>query len=137
VKRARPLHHSVVIAVPVEPNLHHEKAQAMRKRPFVSYTFIPLLALSGCAEVGKLTAADLTDAAQAATQSGDPQGAACWVALAPVAGAIETAPNLGLASVIEADRLFATATQGPNAPCNAVGGMILSMVLRKTVPFLP
>jgi len=109
----------------------------MRKRPFVSYTFIPLLALSGCAEVGKLAAADLTNAAQVATQSGDPQGAACWVALAPVADAIETAPNPGLASVIEADRLFATATQGPNAPCNAVGGMILSMVLRKTVPFLP
>lgn len=109
----------------------------MRKRRFVSYAFIPLLALSGCAEVGKLTAADLTNAAQVATQSGDPQGAACWIALAPVANAVETAPKPGLASVIEADRLFASATQGPNAPCNTVGGMILSMVLRKAVPFLP
>ena len=109
----------------------------MRKRPFVSYTFIPLLGLSGCAEVGKLASADLTNAAQVATQSGDPQGAACWVALTPVANAIETATAPGLASVVETDRLFAAATQGPNAPCNAVGGLILSMVLRKTVPFLP
>jgi hypothetical protein len=109
----------------------------MRKRPFVSYAFIPLLALSGCAEVGKLATADLTNAAQVAAQGGDPQGAACWVALVPVAGAVETAPKPGLASVIEADRLFASATQGPNAPCNAVGGLILSMVLRKAVPFLP
>jgi len=109
----------------------------MRKRPFVSYTFIPLLALSGCAEVGKLAAADLTNAAQVAAQNGDPQGAACWVALSPVANAVETAPAPGLASVVETDRLFAAATQGPNAPCNAVGGLILSMLLRKTVPFLP
>jgi|GEM_PF-7099860 len=109
----------------------------MRKRPLVSYTFIPLLVLSGCAEVGKLTAADLTNAAQVATQSGDPQGAACWVALTPVANAIETAPAPGLASIIETDRIFTAATQGLNAPCNAVGGLILSMVLRKTVPFLP
>jgi hypothetical protein len=109
----------------------------MRKRPFVSYAFIPLLALSGCAEVGKLTAADLTNAAQVATQNGDPQGAACWVALTPVANAVETAPAPGLASVIETDRLFAAATQGPNAPCNAVGGLILSMLLQKTVPLLP
>jgi hypothetical protein len=109
----------------------------MRKRPFVSYAFIPLLALSGCAEVGKLTAADLTNAAQVATQNGDPQGAAFWVALTPVANAVETAPAPGLASVIETDRLFAAATQGPNAPCNAVGGLILSMLLQKTVPLLP
>ena len=109
----------------------------MRKRPFVSYALMPLLVLSGCAEVGKLGAADLTNAAQVATQSGDPQGAACWVALTPAANAIETAPKPGLASVIEADRLFASAMQGPNAPCNAVGGMILSMVLRKAVPLLP
>ena len=109
----------------------------MRKRPFVSYTFIPLLVLSGCAEVGKLASADLTNAAQVATHSGDPQGAACWVALTPVANAIETAPAPGLASIIETDRIFTAATQGPNAPCNAVGGLILSMVLRKTVPFLP
>jgi hypothetical protein len=109
----------------------------MRKRPFVSYALMPLLVLSGCAEVGKLGAADLTNAAQVATQSGDPQGAACWVALTPVADAIETAPKPGLASVIEADRLFASATQGPDAPCNAVSGLILSMLLRKTVPFLP
>jgi hypothetical protein len=109
----------------------------MRKRPFVSYAFIPLLALSGCAEVGKLTATDLANAAQVATQNGDPQGAACWVALTPVANAVETAPAPGLASVIETDRLFAAATQGPNAPCNAVGGLILSMLLQKTVPLLP
>jgi hypothetical protein len=109
----------------------------MRKRPFVSYALMPLLVLSGCGEVGKLGSADLTNAAQVATQSGDPQGAACWVALTPVADAIETAPKPGLASVIEADRLFASATQGPNAPCNAVGGLILSMLLRKVVPFLP
>ena len=109
----------------------------MRTRPFVSYAFIPLLALSGCAEVGKLAAADLTNAAQVATQSGDPQGAACWVALTPVANAVETAPAPGLASVIETDRLLTAATQGPNAPCNAVGGLILSMLLQKTVPLLP
>jgi hypothetical protein len=109
----------------------------MRKRPFVSYVFIPLLALSGCAEVGKLASADLTNAAQVATQGGDPQGAACWVALIPAVDAIETAPAPGLASVVETDRLFAAATQGPNAPCNAVGGLILSMLLRKTVPSLP
>jgi len=54
-----------------------------------------------------------------------------------VANAVETAPAPGLASVVETDRLFAAATQGPNAPCNAVGGLILSMLLRKTVPFLP
>ena len=109
----------------------------MQKRPFVSYAFILLLAPSGCAEVGKLAAADLTNAAQVATQGGDPQGAACWMALGPVAGAVETAPKPGLASLIEADRLFAFATLGPNAPCNAVGGLILSMVLQKAVPFLP
>jgi hypothetical protein len=109
----------------------------MRKRPFVSYALMPLLVLSGCAEAGKLGTADLTNAAQVATQSGDPQGAACWVALTPVANAVETAPAPGLASVLEADRLFAAATQGPNAPCNAVGGLILSMLLRKAVPFLP
>ena len=107
----------------------------MRKQPFVCYAFV-LLVLSGCAKLDKLGAADLTNAAQVATQSGDPQGAACWVALAPVADAIETAPKPGLASVIEADRLLATATQGPDAPCNAVSGLILSMLLRKAVPFL-
>jgi hypothetical protein len=94
--------------------------------------------LSGCAEAAKLTATDLTNAAQVASRSGDPQGAACWVALTPVANnAVETAPGPGLASAVEADRLFAAATEGPYAPCNAVGGLILSMLLRKTVPFLP
>jgi hypothetical protein len=109
----------------------------MRKQRFLPYALIPFMALSGCAEVGKLAAGDLTNAAQVATQGGDPQGAACWMALAPVAGAVETAPKPGLASLIEADRLFTYATLGPNAPCNAVGGLILSMVLRKAVPFLP
>jgi hypothetical protein len=109
----------------------------MRKQRFLPYALIPFLALSGCAEVGKLAAADLTNAAQVATQGGDPQGAACWMALAPAAGAVETAPKPGLASLIEADRLFAFATMGANAPCNAVGGLILSMVLQKAVPFLP
>jgi hypothetical protein len=109
----------------------------MRKQRFLPYALIPFLALSGCAEVGKLAAADLTNAAQVAIQGGDPQGAACWMALAPAAGAVETAPKPGLASLIEADRLFAFATMGPNAPCNAVGGLILSMVLQKAVPFLP
>jgi hypothetical protein len=109
----------------------------MRKKCFLPYALIPLLALSGCAEVGKLATADLTNAAQVATQGGDQQGASCWMALGPVAGAVETAPKPGLASLIEADRLFEFATSGPNAPCNAVGGMILSMVLRKAVPFLP
>jgi len=109
----------------------------MRKLLFFNCVCIPLLAVSGCAQVGKLAATDLTNAAQVATQGGDPQGAACWVALAPVAAAIETAPKPGLASVIEADRLFASATQGPNAPCSAVGGLILSMFLEKAVPFLP
>jgi hypothetical protein len=109
----------------------------MRKQRFLPYAFMPLVALAGCAEVGKLAAVDLTNAAQVATQAGDPQGAACWMALSPVADAVETAPKPGLASLIEADRLFAFATVGPSAPCNAVGGMILSMVLRKAVPFLP
>lgn len=109
----------------------------MRKQPFVPYALIPFLALSGCAEVGKLAASDLTNAAQVATQGGDPQGAACWLALGPVADAVETAPKPGLASLIEADRLLVSATQGPNAPCNGVGGLILSMFLQKAVPFLP
>jgi hypothetical protein len=109
----------------------------MRKQRFLSCAFATLVALSGCAEVGKLAAVDLTNAAQVATQGGDPQGAACWTALGPVADAVETAPKPGLASLIEADRLFAFATVGPNAPCGAVGGLILSMVLRKAVPFLP
>ena len=109
----------------------------MRKLLFFPCICILLLAVSGCAQVGKLADTDLTNAAQVATRGGDPQGAACWAALTPVADAIETAPNPGLASAIEADRLFASATQGPNAPCNAVGGLILSMLLRKEVPFLP
>jgi len=109
----------------------------MRKRSFVHCAFIFLSALSGCAEIGKLEATDLTSAVQAATRGGDPQGMACWVALGPVVGAIENTPKPGLASLIEADRLFAFATEGPNAPCSAVGGLILSMFLRKSVPFLP
>jgi hypothetical protein len=109
----------------------------MRKRPVVCYAFISLFVLSGCAEVGKLASADLTNAAQVATQAGDPQGAACWAALGPVAGAVETAPKPGLASLIEADRLLVAATQGASAPCNAVGGLILSMFLHKAVPLLP
>ena len=109
----------------------------MRKRPVVCYAFMSLAALSGCAEVGKLASADLTNAAHVATQSGDPQGAACWVALGPVASAVETAPKPGLASLIETDRLLVAATQGPSAPCNAVGGLILSMFLHKAVPLLP
>jgi hypothetical protein len=109
----------------------------MRKQRFLPYALIPLVALSGCAEGGKLAAVDLTNAAQIATQAGDPQGAACWMALGLVAGAVETAPKPGLASLIEVDRLFEFATQGPTAPCNAVGGLILSMVLRKAVQFLP
>jgi len=109
----------------------------MRQRPFVSCACILLFVLSGCAEVGRLASADLTNAAQIATQGGDPQGTSCWVALGPVAGAVETAPKPGLASLIEADRLLVAATQGPNAPCNAVGGLILSMFLHKAVPFLP
>jgi hypothetical protein len=107
----------------------------MRKRRYLPYAL--LLALSGCAEVDKLVSADLTNAAQVARQGGDPQGAACWHALGPVANAVETAPKPGLASLIEANRLFATATFGPNAPCNAVGSLILSMFLQKAVPFLP
>jgi len=109
----------------------------MQQRLFVSYTFMSMLALSGCAEVGKLANADLTNAVQVATQGGDPQGAACWAALGPVAGAVETAPKPGLASLIEADRMLVAATQGPNAPCNAVGGLILAMLLHKAVPLLP
>ncbi len=109
----------------------------MRKLGFIFYVCVPLLVVAGCAQVGKLASTDLTNAAQAATQGGDPQGAACWAALTPLADAIETAPTPGLASVIEADRLFASATQGPNAPCNAVGGSILSMLLQKAVPLLP
>ena len=109
----------------------------MRKARFLPYALMSFLALSGCTEVGKLATADLTNAAQVETQGGDPQGAACWMALSPVAGAVETTPKPGLASLIEADRLFSSATLGPNAPCNAVGGLILSMVLRKAVPFLP
>jgi hypothetical protein len=101
----------------------------MRKRRFVPCAFAALLVLSACAEVGKLTVTDLTNAAQVATRAGDLQGAACWVALTPVANAVEAAPAPSLASVIETDRLFAAATQGPNAPCNAVGGLILSMLL--------
>ena len=109
----------------------------MRKRRFVYYAVVLLLTVGGCAQVGKLGSTDLTNAAQVAAHNGDAQGAACWVALTPVANAIETAPIPGLASTIEADRLFAFATEGPTAPCNAVGGMILSMVLRKAVPLLP
>jgi hypothetical protein len=109
----------------------------MRKLRFLPYALIPFFALTGCTEVGKLASADLINAAQVANQGGDQQGAACWMALGPVAGAVETAPKPGLASLIEADRLFAFATMGPSAPCNAVGGLILSMVLRKAVPFLP
>jgi hypothetical protein len=109
----------------------------MLKRRFVHYAIVPLLSMGGCAQVGKLASTDLTNAAQVATASGDVQGAACWVALNPVARAIETAPAPGLASTIEADRLFAIATEGSTAPCNAVGGMILSMVLRNAVPLLP
>jgi hypothetical protein len=107
----------------------------MRKRRYLPYAL--LLALSGCAEVDKIVSADLTNAAQVATQGGDSQGAACWGALGPVANAVETAPKPGLATLIEADRLFASATVGPNALCNAVGGLILSMFLQKAVPFLP
>jgi hypothetical protein len=109
----------------------------MRKRRFIHYAVVPLVAMGGCAQVSKLASTDLTNAAQVAAQNGDAQGAACWVALSPVASAIETAPTPGLASTIEADRLLAFATDGPTAPCNAVGGLILSMVLRKTVPLLP
>ena len=109
----------------------------MRRFFLVPYVLIPLLTVAGCSEVGRLAVPDLTYAAKVATQGGDPSGAACWVALTPPAKAIEDAPTPGLASVIEADRLFALATQGPDAPCNAVGGMILSTVLRKAVPFLP
>jgi|SRR5215472_8729604 len=109
----------------------------MLQRLVVPHALILLLALSGCAEIGKLTNADLTNAARIAVQGGDPQGAACWAVLGPVAGAVETAPKPGLTSLIEADRLVVAATQGPNAPCNAVGGLILSMLLHKAVPFPP
>jgi len=109
----------------------------MRKRRFVHYAVVPLLIMAGCAQVGKLASTDLTNAAQVAAGNGDVQGAACWAALSPVASAIETAPTPGLASTIEADRLFAIATEGSTAPCNAVGGMNLSMVLRKALPLLP
>jgi hypothetical protein len=109
----------------------------MRKRRFVHYAVVPVLTMGGCAQVGKLASTDLTNAAQEAADNGDAQGAACWAALNPVANGIETAPTPGLASTIEADRLFALATEGAAAPCNAVGGMILSMVLRKAVPVLP
>ena len=109
----------------------------MRKLVFLSCICIPLLAAGGCAQVGKLAAADLTNAGAVASRDGDVQGAACWAALAPVANAVESAPAPGLASVIEADRLFISATEGPDAPCNAVGGLILSMLLRKAVPLLP
>jgi hypothetical protein len=109
----------------------------MQKRRFVHYAIVPLLTMGGCAQVGKLASADLTNAAQLAADNGDVQGAACWAALSPIANAIETAPTPGLASTIEADRLFAIATEGPTARCNAVSGMIFSMVLRKALPLLP
>jgi hypothetical protein len=109
----------------------------MRKRRFVDYVAVPLVAMGGCAQVSKLASTDLTNAAQVAAQNGDAEGAACWVELTPVANAIETASTSGLASTIEADRLLAFATDGPTAPCNAVGGSILSMVLREAVPLLP
>jgi hypothetical protein len=109
----------------------------MQKRHVVPWLCVSLWALSACAQVGQFAALDLKSAAQLASRGADPQGAACWTALTPVAEAIETAPTPGLASIIEADRLLASATQGPNAPCNAVGGLIISMVLRKAVPYLP
>ena len=109
----------------------------MRKPLLFPGLCIALMAVSGCAPLGKLAADDLASAAQVAARSGDPQGAACGGALIPIADAIETAPTPGLALAIETDRLFVSATQGPNAPCNAVGGQILSMLLRKAVPLLP
>ena len=109
----------------------------MRKLSLVPYALIPLLSVAGCSEVGKLALTDLNYAAKVATQGGDSAGAACWTALTPTASAIEGAPTPGLASIIEADRLFELATQGPTAACNAVAGMIMSEVLRKAVPFLP
>jgi hypothetical protein len=109
----------------------------MQKRRIVHYAVVSLLTMGGCAQVGKIASTDLTNAAQLAAHNGDAQGAACWIALSPVASAIETAPTPGLASTIEADRLFAFATEGPTAPCNPVGGMILSIVLRRAPPLLP
>ena len=109
----------------------------MLKRRLVHYAVVLLLTMCGCAQVGKLASTDLINAAQVATDNRDVQGVACWVALSPVANAIETAPTLGLASTIEADRLFAIATEGPTAPCNTVSGTIFSMVLRKAVPLSP
>lgn len=55
----------------------------MRKLGFIFYVCVPLLVVAGCAQVGKLASTDLTNAAQAATQGGDPQGAACWAASFP------------------------------------------------------
>ena len=78
----------------------------MRKLGFLFCLCVPLLVVAGCAQVGNLAATDLSNAAQVAIQGGDPQGAACWVALTPIADAIETSPTPDLASVIEADRLF-------------------------------
>jgi hypothetical protein len=109
----------------------------MGTRHVVHYAVLPLLAMGGCAHVGRLASTDLTYAATTAAQNGDPQGAACWTALIPVADTAETEPTPGLASVIEADRLLAFATEGPSAPCNAVGEMILSVVLRNAAPLLP
>jgi len=109
----------------------------MQKLILRACALIPLLAATSCQHAGQLAMTDLANAAQIVAKGGDPQGQACWLALSPAADAVETAPKPGFASLIEADRLFVFATQGPSAPCNGVGGLILSMLLQKAVPFLP
>ncbi|HEV2100492.1 MAG TPA: hypothetical protein VGR45_16425 [Stellaceae bacterium] len=103
-----------------------------------SLGIILALWLTGCAQIGKISAADAQNASNVATAVGDSAGAACWQALAATGNAIAMAGNKpAVLTGIEEQRAIQIALQ--NATCQPVWAGLLGEFLKATpaAPFLP
>jgi hypothetical protein len=103
-----------------------------------SLAIILTLWLSGCAQIGKISADDAQNASNVATAIGDSAGAACWPVLAVTGNAIAMAGNKpGVLTGIEEQRAIQMALQ--NVACQPVWAGVLGELLKATpaAPFLP
>ena len=94
--------------------------------------------VSGCAQVGQLTATDaMQAAAMASAFSKIDQGAAgrvsCYNALGLAGGNVGGATQPGILSLVEGTMEYQIAMQQPQ--CQAIAGWVLMQIARKT-PFL-
>jgi hypothetical protein len=104
----------------------------------VSLAVVFALWLGGCAQVGRLAAADAQNAASIATAVGDGAGAAYWPVLAATGNAISASGNsAGVLTAIEEKRAVQLALR--DTACQPVWVGVLAELLKATpaAPFVP